>query len=69
MRRYENFIKFAESKHYIFNEEEKQFFLSFFNSKTVNYKFDFGNKKYIKILLEYFKHKNIYKDTFNHLNI
>lgn len=69
MRRYEEFIIFAEKHNYFFNNEEKAMILNYFLKKPCNFPQSFGRKFYFSLIMKFFNENNIYKNTFNPLNI
>ena len=69
MGKYDDFMNFVKVSKYTLSEEEKEFFKSYFKVNKVNFKFDFGKKVNVGLLLEYYKKKNIYNSTFNPLSI
>lgn len=69
MKRFEEFLKFAERHNYYFNDEEKETFRKYFTKQAVEFPVNFGKKFHINLILEYFKEKIIHKNTFNPLNV
>ena len=69
MKRYEEFLKFAEKHNYNFTDEEKETFKTIFTKQQISFPVNFGKPFHINLILSYFKEKNIYKNTFNPLNV
>ena len=69
MKRYEEFIMFAEKHNYFFNDEEKTMIFNYFLKKPCSFPENFGKKFYFSLIMDFFKEKNLYKSAFNPLNV